>query len=82
MPDDTMMQQNSRGVSLCPGIYCDCITLLIILPNIFSPEKAANMIAEVDCNDPTTSRVKMKMVGYATEKSCNSGVVAAWVEEL
>ena len=35
------------------------------------------MLAEVDCNDPTTSRVKMKMVGYATEKSCNSGVVAA-----
>jgi len=41
------------------------------------------MLGEVDCNDPTTSGVKMKMVGYATEKSCNSGVVAAaWVEEL
>jgi len=49
---------------------------MALFTNLPSPEKAVAMLAEVDCNDPTSG---VKMVGYATKKVCNSGVVAAWV---
>jgi len=68
------MQLNFQGGQYGPGVYKNCIIVMDTFDNLFSLEKAADMLAEVDCNDPTSAGVKVS--GYATE-SCATLDVAA-----
>ena len=63
-----------QGGAQGSGIYRDCINVKdsfhSSFPHTVWPEKAADMLVKVVCNDPTSG---VKVSGYATKKLCNSG---------